>query len=205
MLNKLKQLKGVYIAVIAFVGFIAIFFVGQCFYRLYSLVSKNYIIHSADIYEIGTFQMQGRAYEYGASKNSSPRFEFTARNGYSFTIDHSIFQAIVDKPKLKDTLMYHDCQFKIFSDKQAFENYRKSTEPFHINVLQIQLGDKKYIDISNANQIQKRTLTRQVVTGIIFMFFIVLAIFKYDNLTEGEKALWGVIFLATMLGAYFLI
>jgi hypothetical protein len=37
------------------------------------------------------------------------------------------------------------------------------------------------------------------------MFFIVLAIFKYDNLTEGEKALWGVIFLATMLGAYFLI
>lgn len=205
MLNKLRQLKGLHIAAIAIIVFIVFGVLGQYFYRLYSLVSKTYIIHRADIYEIDTFKMQGRAFEYGGGKNSSPRFEFTSRNGYSFTIGHSIFHAIVDKPNLKDTLMYHECQFKIFSDKKTYEKYKKSTKPFHINVLQIKFGDKKYIDIDKANQIEKRTLTRQAVVGVIFLFFIILALFKYDGLTDGEKSAWGVVFLATMLGAYFLI
>jgi len=205
MLNSLRKLKGLHIAAIAFIVFIVIGFLGQYFFRLYSLASNNYVIHSVDVYEIDNFKMQERAYEYGGGKNSSPRFEFVSRNGYSFTIDRSIFQAIVDKPELKDTLMYHDAQFKIYSDKKTYEEYKKSTKPFHINVLQIQFGDKKYIDIEKANKIEKKTLTRQSVVGAIFMFFIMLAIFKYDGLTENEQTIWGVIFLATMIGAYFLI
>jgi hypothetical protein len=199
MINELRKLKGLNFYAAIFFIFITIGFLWQYSSRVYSLISRNYIIYESDIYEIGTFKIQGRAYEYGSGKNSTPRFEFNSIDGYSFTIGHSVFQAIIDKAELRDTLMYHESQFKVYSDKKTYENYTKSATPIYIEVLQIQYGEKKYIDINKANQIEKRALIRQAVGGLVLLFFIILALFKYDEFTENKKALAGAIFLTVMI------
>lgn len=86
--------------------------------------------------------------------------------------------------------MHHECQFKIFADKETYEKYKKSSKPFHINVLQIQFGNKKYIDINKANQIEKRRLIWNAATGLILILFVTPALVRLSTNHNKTKTLF---------------
>lgn len=199
MVNFFTELKKLNIF---FRGFVILIISGvfiQYIFQLYSLLSKNYIIEPASVYMLDTFHLQGRGYEYKGGKNSPPRFEFTSQNRYSFTIDGAIFQAITDKKQLHDTLMYHDIRFIAFTDKKTFDKYKHEKKPFHINVLQFQIANKKYIDLDKANQVERKYLLRQAFLTPVTTVFIIFFLFNNERWNDSQKSVWGVLFIATLI------
>ena len=151
--------------------------------NLYQLLSKSYYVDQSRLYKIDTFHLLNRAYQQsdnsgGRSSNSKLIFEST--NRYSFVIDKSFFYAITDRKKLEDTLMYHDLKFTVFSDKKTFDEYKDSKSPILIRVYQIQIGDTKYIDVSNINSIINGEKIGLVIfpPAVIFVMFLLIKKFS---------------------------
>ena len=148
------------------------------FSNVYQLLLKSYYVDESKLYKIDTFHLLNRAYEQsdnsgGSRRSSHPELVFQSSNRYSFVIDRSIFNAITDKDKLEDTLMYHDLKFTVFSDKGTYDKYKKSQTPILIRVYQVQIGDTNYIDIARTNSLNKS----KRIAGVVFPPAVILLIF----------------------------
>ena len=157
------------------VWFAAIMFLGLYSFYLYELLSKSYKVEENHLYRVGTFQLLNRAHQqsdrYGRGSTGKKKLIFQSTNYYSFTIDKNTFPAITDVKKLKDTLMYAGLNVTVYTDTKNFERYQSAIEPTSLKVFQIEIGGKKYIDISKMN---RRTRSR-VLSELIFWPFIILS------------------------------
>ena len=161
--------------------FIALVFLAAAVQTLsdgYKLLAGSYLIRSSDIYLVDTFKIQDKAYYNGPKKYHSPYYQFKSTDGYSFTIGEFIYKGIKDKSELYDTLLYHELPFIAYSDKRTVDLYRKSTEKIDINVYQLQIGSKKYIDIHQANKSEKSYLIRRILIALAVAVIIIISYFK---------------------------
>ena len=174
--------------------------------NFYQLVAKTYYVDESKLYKVDTFHLLNRAYEqsdnYGSGRRSSkPELIFESTNRYSFAIDKNIFQAIVDKEKLEDTLMYHDLKFTVYTDREYFDKFKKTNSPIFIRVYQIQIGNTKYIDISKMNKLSKGDTLRGVIIPPAFIFFFGFLIFKKPEWwTNRRIVIWCICFFVSIIG-----
>jgi len=182
-------------------------FIIYYFTNLYKLISKTYYIDESELYKVDTFHLLNRAYQesdYGGKTHSYSKLVFKSTNGYSFAIDEHIFEAINNKKKLEDTMMYPDLKFTVFTDKTYFDDYKKSTFPIFIRAYQIQIGHVKYVDIKKMNEITKGYMKRGVFIPPAFIFFFVFLGYKQNQnehwWTKRRIIIWSVAFLLTTIG-----
>lgn len=175
------------------------------FWNAYQFLSKSYYIDENNLYQVDTFYLYTRAFESsygGGGKLSSAKSKLTFEdfNRNSFTIAGNIFEAITDKQKLEDTLMYHDLKFTVFTDKENYDEYKRGKKPDFIKVYQIQIGDTKYIDIAKMNKISKGELMRGIILPPAFIFFMVILPFKEDNdWPKWKIVVWCIAFFLTTI------
>ena len=162
------------------VSFILILLAGYYFFNLYQLLSKSYYVEEGQLHRVGTFQLLNRAHEqsdYIRRGFSKPKLIFQSKNYYSFAIDRYIFKAIINEKELKDTLMYAGLPFTVYTNQEYFNKYKNSKEPIYIRVFQIEIGGKKYIDISKMNRLTRRNILSEVILWpfIILSFWFALS------------------------------
>lgn len=186
------------------VWFAAILFLSYYLFNLYQLLSKSYYIEEANLYQVDTFRLLNRAYEesdFNGRYYRRRKLVFESLNGYSFTIDKNFFRAISDKKKLEDTLMYSGLKFTVYSDKEYYDKYKVNKRPIFIKVYQIQIGDRKYVDISKMNKLSKGDSLREVIVWPAFILLFGFLISKNIGWwTKRRVIIWCVIFLTTMIG-----
>lgn len=161
-----------------FVGkiFLIIVFIGALIQGLtfaYKLTTGSYILSDSEIYMIDTFHLQGKAFYNSGRKYHTPNYDFSSTNGYNFSIDENTYKGIIDKKQIADKLSHHDLMFIAYSDKQTSEIYLKSKSPIFVNILQIKIGDTKYISLEKRNNEYKGMLTRKLLlTSFLFSFVL---------------------------------
>jgi hypothetical protein len=176
------------------------------FTNIYQLLSKSYYVDESKLYKVDTFHLYNRAYQqsdYGGGKFSHyyPKLVFESTNGYSFAIDKYIFEAVTDKKKLEDALMYDGLKFTAFTDKENFDKFRKYSYPVFIRVYQIQIGDTKYVDIQRMNEITKGNIKRGVIIPPAFILFLAFQVLKNpDWWTKQKVIIWCIVFFTTITG-----
>lgn len=156
------------------VSFIVILLAGYYFFNLYQFLSKSYYVDEDQLHRVGTFQLLNRAHEqseYNGRGTSKPMLIFQSKDYYSFAIDRHIFRAIINEKELKDTLMYAGVPFTVYTNEEYFNKYKNSKDPIYIRVYQIEIGGKKYIDISKMNHFTRRS----ILSEVIFWPFIILS------------------------------
>ena len=171
----------------------------KIFKDVYNLSFGKYIILPNEIYMIDSFKMQGKAFYDNGGKYQSPKYEFSSTNGYSFTIEKSIFKGIIGS-KFHDTIRYHGLEFIAYSDKQTLEDYIRSKQPIHINVLQFKIGYKNYIDIDKANREARNILLRHICVALFFCFYLTIFYMRKGRLSQKDNIL---IFLLLLLCVFF--
>jgi hypothetical protein len=158
----------------------------NCLQTDFKLISNSYVIYSSDVYKIGSFQMQDKAYYHAGGKPYSPSYTFKSRNGYGFTIDKAVLKGVIYKQELRDTLQYHELAFTVYSDKETFERFRKTRKPIHIDVLQFQIGSKNYIDLNQVNHSMKIRLIAHLILSLVLFLFMVYSYYKKGNILKDE-------------------
>lgn len=179
------------------------------FINIYHLLAKTYYFDESQLYPVDTFHLLGRAHrdvDNFSSRTISSRSKlvFKSTNGYSFSIDKNIYDAIIDQDQLEDTLMYHDLKFTIFTNKEYYDKYHHSDNPIYIRVFQIRIGDTNYIDINRLNEIRKSGTLLGVFAPLLIIFFIGFLFYKEVRrpgwITTSRLIIWFIFFLiATIL------
>ncbi len=165
--------------------FLILVFIGALIQGLtyaYKLTTGGYILSDSQIYMIDTFRLQGKAFYNSGQKYHTPSYEFSSTNGNSFSIDENTYKAIIDKKQLSDTLSYHDLTFIAYSDKQTAEIYLQKKSPIFINILQIKVGDTKYISIEKRNKEYKSMLTRKLLLTVFLFSFILFVYLRIGKI-----------------------
>jgi hypothetical protein len=151
---------------------------------IYQLASKDYLVTEADIYRVDSFRLQGIAFYNSGGKGKSPYYDFTSTNGYSFTIDNFVFDGIINKKEFRDTFCYHNLKFIAYSDQKTAALYRKSKTPIFIDLLQVQVGDKKYISVENINESHRNKFISNLVVGIFLLAFLTIRFLRTGKIFE---------------------
>ena len=154
--------------------------------NLYQFVAKTYYVDESKLYRVDTFHLYNRAYKTsdnysGKFSHAYPKLVFQSTNGYSFAIDKYIYEAVIDKKKLEDTLIYDDLKFTAYTDKENFEKFKTYSYPIFIRVYQIQICDTKYIDIQKMNEIAKGNIKRGILIPPAFIFFFGFLLYKQNQ------------------------
>jgi hypothetical protein len=157
-----------------FLGFLFIASLIQVMIGVYKLASKSYEVSDTDIYMVDSFRLQGKAFYNSGRKGSSPSYDFTSINGYSFVVDQKTYPGIIDKNEFADTFSYHNLKFVAYSNRKTAELYKKSKEPIHINLLQVQVGDKKYISVEGINAEYRNKITRNLLIWMLLFGFVLI-------------------------------
>jgi hypothetical protein len=158
----------------AFLGFLFIASLIQVSIGTYRLASKSYKVSDADIYMVDSFRLQGKAFYNNRRKGSSPSYDFTSINGYSFVIDQKVYPGIIDKDEFADTFSYHNLKFIAYSTRKTAELYRISKEPIQIDLLQVQVGDKKYISVEGINAGYRYKVIRNILGWMLVFGFVLI-------------------------------
>ena len=178
-----------------FVWFAAIMLLAYYSFNLYQLLSKSYYVEEDHLYRVGTFQLLNRAHQqsdrYGRGSAGKKKLIFQSTNYYSFTIDKNTFPAITNVKKLKDTLMYAGLNFIVYTDKKNFDRYKSAKEPISFRVYQVEIGGKKYIDISKMNRLTRGS----ILSELIFWPFIILSFWFALSNKIRYSAKWKMIIL----------
>jgi len=156
-----------------FLGFVFLAAIVQALINIYRLSFNTWVVNESEIYKIDSFRLQGKAFYNSAEKYHTPSYEFNSTNGYSFSIDEKVYQGIIDKKKFADTFNYHELKYIAYSDKKTADLYSKDKKPFHINILQLQIGDTKYISTEKFNEAYKNKLIRNTLISA-FLFLVIL-------------------------------
>lgn len=153
-------------------------FVGSI-YNLLPHFTKSHLVNEKNLIKLGTFYLQGKAYAYKGSPKSGPSFvEFESKSGQKFHLSAEQLQAVIDLKELTDTLMYDNLNFIAYSNKEGHETYLSGSNKVII-IYQLEIGNKKYIDINNLNTVAKSTLIKKsVFWGALY---IMLFIFIFRN------------------------
>ena len=139
----------------------------------YKLTTGSYIMRESQIYVVDTFRLQGKAFYNSGQKYHTPSYDFSSTNGYSFSIDENTYKGITDKKRFGDTLSHHDLMFIAYSDKKISEIYLQNKSPILVNILQLKIGDTKYISIEKRNDEYKSMLIRKLLlTAFLFSFVL---------------------------------
>lgn len=179
------------------------------FFNFYQLLSKSYFVDESQIYKVDTFHLLNRSYEesgnsVGRGSQDESKLVFESTNRYSFAITKYAFKAITDKKELEDTLMYHDLKFTVYSNKQYLTKYKKTDSPIYIEVYQIEIGHKKYIDISKMNKLSKGDTLRWVIIPPALIFFFGFLLYKESKnknwWTKRRAIIWCIVFFITIIG-----
>ena len=176
----------------AFFALIALFLLYTYAQSVYKLVSKTYFIDENKLHKLDTFHLYNRAYitSDGAGRNDRRQLQiqFQSTNGYSFSISKNVYKAIINKQQLEkmlliddnnfvaNTTLYHDVTFIPYTTKEYFEQYKTTGYPVFIEVYQLQMDNKKYIDINTANGLEKAELKKQALRPAVIAVVISLVI-----------------------------
>ena len=164
--------------------FLVFVFIGAIIQGLtdvYKLAFSAYIVNESQIYKVDTFRLQGKAFYSNGGKYHSPSYDFSSTNGYTFTVDENTYQGIVDKNQFADTFSYHDLKFIAYSDKATTDAY-KEKKTIYINVLQLQVGSKKYISIEKINEEHKNKLIRKILISTFLFLFVLITYLRTGKL-----------------------
>lgn len=178
--EKYLTLRNAWIVFLCFLGLITGV---QCITAVYDLATDNYTVRESDLYRIDSFRMQDRVYAAGGGKSGSRMYYFSSQNGYSFVIEGAAYKGIIDRAELYDTLLYHGMTFTVFSDLDTYNTYKNEKTPFGIIVLQIQIGNKKYIDLAKANGERKK----KMVLHLMWIPLLCLFIYIYRKMSAPDK------------------
>lgn len=117
----------------------------------HTLTSKSYKINVEQVVLIDTFFQKGKADYISSSKSSTRGYILNSINGYSFRIRNSAFEGINDRNEFENHLKYHGLQFIAYSDQATLDKYLSSKIPFGLDLFQIKIGNKNFIDIEKGN------------------------------------------------------
>ena len=177
---------------LSLIALVLLYFYAQ---SIYSLVSKTYFIDESKLYKLDTFHLYNRAYitsDGAAGRHSRSEFrrqlQFQSTNGYSFAIRGNTFESISKMERLKNVLLYddnsfianttlnHDVAFIPYTSKEVFEEYKSTAYPIHIEVSQLQIGNTKYIDINQLNNLSRSRLKTAIIKPAFIAGVIILIV-----------------------------
>ena len=174
----------------------------------YALLTKSYYVDESSLCFVDTFHLQSRAYHQsigggGRGGSNESKLVFQSTNGYSFSIDKELYDAIKDEKKLEDTFMYHDTKFTVFSTAAFCKKYKESDKPIFIRVYQLRIGNENYIDVSKISEYAKWNNKKLLVLTMFFVPFFTLLLYKEQkNLrkkTKQQIIIWLICLPVTLL------
>jgi hypothetical protein len=163
-------LRFVLFSVFAFLGSFAIT-------DIYRLISQSYLIDASKLIRLDTVQLINRAFRYSSSKGSPARLEFESTSRHKFRISAERFYAIAEINKLTDTLMYHETQFLVYTNSDGLKKYKENSKGV-IEVYQLVLDDKEYVDILQASELTKDKLIRGTCISAVLFCFVLFGILR---------------------------
>jgi hypothetical protein len=167
--------------VIFLFSFIVILLISRLISSSYSLFTGSYKIDKSELVLIDSFRQQGRYFATTPAKSSRRTLTFKSQNGYSFVISNKIYEGCKDKSELEDKLMYHDLHFIVYSDKKTHNEYFYAKKPIGINVLQIEISGKRYIDTDLASENEKGRLWKDIVIATVLILILLYFRFSKDS------------------------
>ncbi len=172
-----------------FLTFMFLFFVALTIFDFQRLISKSYKVNVEQVVPIDTFFQQGKADYTRPAKGGKNGYIIKSIDGYSFHITKSAFEGIMDRYEFEDHLKYHGLQFIAYSDRETRDKYLKTSVPFALDVFQIKIGDKNYIDIKKGNsEFRERLLFRVIGELLGTILFLTLLIHDYRKRGNDVKS-----------------
>jgi hypothetical protein len=161
---------------------LTLFLVGSSIYSILPLFTKSYIIKEKDLIKLGTFSVGSRAYFHeGGPRSGSSFIEINAVGNQSFHLGHEQLRSVTDQQQLKDTLLYANTNFVVYTDKEGQERYLTSNRPV-ISIYQLEIGNKKYVDLDKANKMTRTSLiARAILYGSIYATVLFVFLRKWST------------------------
>jgi hypothetical protein len=151
----------------------------------YTLLSKSYYINEAELVKLDTIHILGKVYQSAGGKSSSHGFEFESIDRHNFRISGERYHSIAEIKELTDTLRYYEVNFTAYTDREGIEIY-KSGSARPIEIYQLSIGGKNYMNIEDMNQRTASTLTWISFLGLSFLVCLSIGLYqKWEIIKEG--------------------
>ena len=155
-----------------------------CVTQISSLNSKSYILKQPDFFNIDSVKMLTRAFIIAdGGKSSSKSIEFEDESRKTFSISSSRYSALSKKSSLYDTLQYSGLVMTIFTDKEGYDGYYNKNDSDKIEVYDIQIGGKSFINLAEVNSKEYDSRFSTIIF-ISIVYGICLIFYFYKRLNE---------------------
>lgn len=146
--------------------------------QITTLSTGSYIRNEKDLYRIDSVKMLRGVYTIGGPK-SGRSWQFEDETYKEFYFSGPAESAVTYTKELFDTLKYSSLFMTVYTDKSGFENYYNKSNDEKIDVLGIQLGDKKYFTLTGLNNAEKSRITSLLIfCSIIYTILSVIQIVR---------------------------
>ncbi|NNV57988.1 hypothetical protein [Limnovirga soli] len=122
---------------------------------------------------------------YSSRKPSKSGFAFESTNKHKFSISAERFSSITDLTELTDTLLYHNLEFVVYTLKDNLEKYKDDNNST-IEVYQLLIGGKNYIDIENANKIAASSLESKLLLWFTLYLLVIIGVYKNRKIIKTD-------------------
>jgi hypothetical protein len=128
---------------------------------------------SQSLVKIDSFKLQGKAeYETSGAKGAINGVSFTSTNGHHFFIGKAAWEGITESIQLRELLKRHGLEFIAYADQETYEQYTSRRLFRSIDVKQIQVGEKKFIDLAKGQLKYARKMKWKIFGEIIFVVLV---------------------------------
>jgi hypothetical protein len=205
MLKYLRKQSKSELLKLAFLGLILTTALGQMIYRGIRLISKSYILAQNDIYDAGVFKWRGVINEEPGWRGSESKFRLYTTDSNSFEISGSILSSINSIDSFKSALREGDSTFRVYTSRADIDRQARGKKLRNAEAFQIEITNRAYIDIDKANNLERRLLKRQSVSGVIYLLFAIAGLYYRNKLTDNKQILFIIVLVLIGLAVNFLI
>lgn len=164
-----------------FTPFNLIIFLGATALYIYLIVSlsnslntESYAIDKSGLYKLDSIKMLSKAERIGGPKS-----------GHSIVFDDETFMSfqiagMADlSSELNEKLKFSETIMTIYTDKVGYENYLKKDNSNRIKVFELEIGNKKYINIENINDNRRKSNYQLLfIFSLLYLVFLIIHFFR---------------------------
>ncbi len=126
------------------------------------LLLGSYLKKEKQLFRLEAITLLAKAYTSSGGRHGGKSLHFEDTNRYRYLVDNVVYNSILKRDFLRDTLEYHGTKLTVYTDKNGYEAYLKKLKNKNVDVYQLEVGNMQYIDLEKANHLRKRGLIFRV-------------------------------------------
>jgi len=145
---------------------------------LNALNTKSYVFKKSELYKLDSIKMLSKLYKINNGKaGSSYKFSDETYKTFVFNGNADVSAELVEKLESSEAVM------NIYTDNEGYENYYKKDDGNIIEVFELEIGNRNYINIADINiEKGKRKYQFLFIMSILFLFFLIIHFYRITRL-----------------------